>query len=582
MKIAALLMFIPDVHALTLEVAQGLVLTSSFYWDLDDRTRAFSDRLAKRAPGVRAAMGQAGAYAAALHFLKVAADMGAAQAKQDGAATVARMKAMPTDDDAFGKGTIPRRRIASESGLFVRGQDAGREQGTVGLLQETGNDAGRGCVPPARQRRLSAGQNLRRKHVMGLSRRTLLAATAAGTLPAIRRARAEGAKIKIGVLNDQSGTYRDDTGMTGIICCKLAVEEFAGAHGLDVEVIAADHRNKPDVGASIARQWLDQDGVDMIIDVPNSGVALAVQSVVKEKNKVYINSTAGTVRLTGDQCSPNMLHWTFDTYMLARSTGGALVQQGGDTWYFLTADYAFGQQLQKDTSALVQKAGGKVLGASPYPFPDTTDFSSMLVQAQATGAKVLGLANAGLDTANCVKQAHEFGLMPQMKIAALLMFITDVHAVGLEVAQGPGADRELLLGSERQDARLGQARGRAQPEQLAEHEPRRQLRRHAALPQDRRRHGCRGGEEGWRRDGEPDEGDAVRRSLFRHRQDPRGRPRAGPGAPVRGEEAVREQGRVGFVQAAHHNAGRRGVPAAGGRPLRFRQEHDCSRSVRVC
>ena len=271
---------------------------------------------------------------------------------------------------------------------------------------------------------------------MGLSRRTLLAATAAGTLPAIRRARAEGAKIKIGVLNDQSGTYRDDTGMTGIICCKLAVEEFAGAHGLDVEVIAADHRNKPDVGASIARQWLDQDGVDMIIDVPNSGVALAVQSVVKEKNKVYINSTAGTVRLTGDQCSPNMLHWTFDTYMLARSTGGALVQQGGDTWYFLTADYAFGQQLQKDTSALVQKAGGKVLGASPYPFPDTTDFSSMLVQAQATGAKVLGLANAGLDTANCVKQAHEFGLMPQMKIAALLMFITDVHAVGLEVAQG--------------------------------------------------------------------------------------------------------------------------------------------------
>lgn len=272
---------------------------------------------------------------------------------------------------------------------------------------------------------------------MDISRRTILGATAATVAaPLARRARAQDATIKIGLLNDQSGTYRDTTGLTSIACARQAIEEFAGPNGLKVELISADHQNKPDVAVSIARQWFDQDGVDMLLDVPTSSVALAVQSVAREKNKVYVNASAGTTVLTGEQCSPNFVHWTFDTYMLARSTGGAMVKAGGDSWYFITADYAFGQILQKQTADLVTAAGGKVLGASPYPFPETSDFSSFLVQAQSSGAKVLGLCNAGGDTVNSVKQAHEFGVNKTMKIATLLMFITDVNALGLDVAQG--------------------------------------------------------------------------------------------------------------------------------------------------
>ena len=272
-----------------------------------------------------------------------------------------------------------------------------------------------------------------------LDRRTLLAtAGAAATLPLLRpnRARAQAPLIKIGVLNDQSGPYTNTGGITGVICAKQAVEEFAASKGLNVEVISADHQNKPDLAVSIARQWFDRDGVDMLLDVPTSSVALALQSVVKEKNKVYLNTGAASSALTGEQCSPNFISWNYDTYMLAKSTGGAMVKAGGDSWYFLTADYAFGKQLQGDTTALVNKSGGKVLGAAQYPFPGTTDFSSFLVQAQSSGAKVLGLANAGGDTVNSIKQAHEFGLNNSMKIAALLMFINDVHALGLDVAGG--------------------------------------------------------------------------------------------------------------------------------------------------
>jgi len=263
----------------------------------------------------------------------------------------------------------------------------------------------------------------------------------AATLPWVtsagRPARAQTPVIKIGVLNDQSGPYNNVSGATSVICAKQALEDFGvTAKGLTVEVIAADHQNKPDLAVSIARQWFDRDGVDMLLDLPTSSVALAVQSVVREKNKVYLNSGAASSALTGEQCSPNCVHWTYDTYMLAKSTGGAMVKAGGDAWYFLTADYAFGKQLQSDTTAFVKAAGGKVLGAAQYPFPGTTDFSSFLVQAQSSGAKVLGLANAGGDTVNSIKQANEFGLNNSMKIAALLMFITDVHAVGLDVAHG--------------------------------------------------------------------------------------------------------------------------------------------------
>src|ERR1700733_14949684 len=272
---------------------------------------------------------------------------------------------------------------------------------------------------------------------MNLTRRSALATVAAAaTVPLIRPARAQTATIKIGVLNDQSGPYTNTGGITGVICCKQAVEEFAAAKGLNVEVISADHQNKPDLAVSIARQWFDRDNVDMLLDVPTSSVALALQSVVREKNKVYLNSGAASSALTGEPCSPNFISWNYDTYMLAKSTGGAMVKAGGDSWYFLTADYAFGKQLQADTSALVQASGGKVLGSSPYPFPGTTDFSSFLVQAQASRAKVLGLCNAGADTVNSIKQAREFGVNQTMKVAALLMFVNDVHALSLDVAQG--------------------------------------------------------------------------------------------------------------------------------------------------
>jgi branched-chain amino acid transport system substrate-binding protein len=275
---------------------------------------------------------------------------------------------------------------------------------------------------------------------MKVSRRSLMgsAALAAALVPG-SHVRAQGKpSIKIGVLNDQSGPYRDVSGAVSVACAKQAADEFAAtAKEFDIQVVAGDHQNKPDIGAGLARQWFDRDGVDMIIDVPTSSVALAVAAVAKEKNKVYVNSGAGTPDLTGPQCNANTIHWTYDTYMLAKSTGAATVAAGGDSWYFITANYVFGQQLQRDTSAIVTKAGAKVLGASLYPFPETSDFSSYLLQAQASGAKVVGLANAGDDTVNSVKQAHEFGLTQNgTRLAALLATLNVVHALTLDVAQG--------------------------------------------------------------------------------------------------------------------------------------------------
>jgi branched-chain amino acid transport system substrate-binding protein len=270
---------------------------------------------------------------------------------------------------------------------------------------------------------------------MTISRRTLLTTAAATALPLVR-ARAQTPVLKIGVLNDQSGPYMNTGGPTSIICCKQAVEEYAAAQGLNVEVISADHQNKPDLAVSISRQWIDRDGVDVILDVPTSSVALAVQGVVREKNKVFLAVGPATTALTTTQCSPNFITWVYDTYMLAKSTGGATVKAGGDSWYFITADYAFGHQLQTDTTNMVKASGGKVLGSQAYPFPGTTDFSSFLVQAQSSGAKVLGFANAGGDTVNSIKQANEFGVNKSMQLAALLMFITDVHALGLDTAKG--------------------------------------------------------------------------------------------------------------------------------------------------
>ena len=274
-----------------------------------------------------------------------------------------------------------------------------------------------------------------------INRRGLLAGTAAvaafGALP-LHRARAQAANtVKIGVLNDQSGLYRDVNGPGSVSCVRQAIADFGAANrNVNVEVVVGDHQNRPDVGSNIARQWMDRDGVDLILDVPTSSVALAINTVVRERNKVFINSSGATSDLTGAQCSPNTIHWTYDTYMLAKSTGGAMVRAGGDSWFFLTADYAFGHALERDTSNFVRQAGGRVVGAVRTPFPGT-DFSGFLVQAQASRAKVIGLANAGGDTINSIKQAAEFGLMRRgTKLAALLMFISDVHSLGLETAQG--------------------------------------------------------------------------------------------------------------------------------------------------
>ena len=271
---------------------------------------------------------------------------------------------------------------------------------------------------------------------MNLSRRTLIASSA--LLPALplRRARAQGTVLRIGVLTDLSGIYQDNSGKTSVACAQQAVAEFASSNGLQAEVISADHQNKADIGAAIARHWFDRESVDVVMDVPNSAVALAVSSVCREKDKVFIASQAATTALTGTQCSPNTLQWTFDTYMLARSNGGEIVKAGNDTWFIIAADFAFGKVLSDEATAVVQASGGRVLGTAFYPSPGTTDFSSLLLQAKASGAKVLAFANAAAETVNCVKQAQEFGLTSTMKIAALLMYVTDVHALGLEAAQG--------------------------------------------------------------------------------------------------------------------------------------------------
>jgi branched-chain amino acid transport system substrate-binding protein len=278
---------------------------------------------------------------------------------------------------------------------------------------------------------------------MTINRRTLLGAAAAlpalGGLP-FRSARAQAANtIRIGVLNDQSGLYRDLSGPGSTQAVQLAIQESGIAQrGTTVEVVQADHQNRPDVGSTVVRQWIDRDGIDVIVDVPTSSVALAVNTLVREKNKVFLNSGAATSDLTGAACSPNTIHWTYDTWMLANSTGGAMVRAGGRSWFFITADYAFGHALERDTGNFVKAQGGEILGSVRTPFPGTTDFSSYLQQAQRSRAQVIGLANAGGDTINSIKQASEFRITRggRVKLAGLLVFVTDVHALGLEVAQG--------------------------------------------------------------------------------------------------------------------------------------------------
>ena len=265
----------------------------------------------------------------------------------------------------------------------------------------------------------------------------VLAAAAAMALAGAAQAQISGNVVKIGVLNDQSSLYADLGGQGSVLAAKMAIEDFkAKEKGLTVEVVSADHQNKADVGSQIATKWIDTEGVDIIVDVPNSGVALAINKIVRDKNKVFINSGAASSDLTGSACSPNTVHWTYDTWMLANGTGSAIVKRGGNTWFFLTADYAFGHALERDTEAVVTKAGGKVMGKVRAPI-NTQDFSSFLLQAQASKAKIVGLANAGGDTINSIKQAAEFGIVKGgQNLAGLLVFLSDVHGLGLDKAQG--------------------------------------------------------------------------------------------------------------------------------------------------
>jgi branched-chain amino acid transport system substrate-binding protein len=264
----------------------------------------------------------------------------------------------------------------------------------------------------------------------------LAAMAAAAATPAL--AEYSNGSIKIGVMNDQSGLYADLSGQGSVWAARRAIADFCKTTKCHdkIEVIFADHQNKPDIGSTTVRQWFDVDNVDAVVDVPTSSVALAVHNIVKEKNKVMLNSGAASSDLTGKACSPNTVHWTYDTWALANGTGNAIVKTGGDTWFFLTADYAFGHALERDTEAVVLKSGGKVLGKVRTPFPGQ-DFSSFLLQAQQSKAKIIGLANAGGDTTNSIKQAAEFGIVQGgQKLAGLLVFITDVNALGLQTAQG--------------------------------------------------------------------------------------------------------------------------------------------------
>src|SRR3978361_2297637 len=265
----------------------------------------------------------------------------------------------------------------------------------------------------------------------------LLSLTALAVGLAASSAQAQQLNVKIGVMSDMCSLYADIGGPGSVAAAKLAIADFTKANpNVKVDLVSGDHQNKPDVGTQLANQWFDVDKVDMIIDIPNSGVALAVSQVAANKNKLFIVSGAAASDLTGPKCNANTIHWTYDTWMLANGTGAAMVKAGGDTWFFLTADYAFGQALERDTSAAVEKNGGKVLGKVRHPL-NTADFSSFLLQAQSSKAKVIGLANAGGDTINSIKQAAEFGIVKGgQKLAGLLVFITDANSIGMPLATG--------------------------------------------------------------------------------------------------------------------------------------------------
>ncbi|MBR1205735.1 MULTISPECIES: ABC transporter substrate-binding protein [unclassified Bradyrhizobium] len=275
------------------------------------------------------------------------------------------------------------------------------------------------------------------KRSVAASVKTALVMTASLVFAGSASAQTMDKVAKVGALGDQSGLYQDIGGPGSTVAAQMAIEDSGLlAKGWKIDLISADHQNKPDVAVNTGKQWIDVEKVDVFVDLAASNVGLAIANLAKEKNVVNLNSGSASSDLTGAQCSPNTVHWVYDTYMLANGTGKALVKSGGDSWFFLTADYAFGQALERDTSAVVTANGGKVLGSVKHPL-NNADFSSFLLQAQSSKAKIVGLANAGGDTTNAIKQAAEFGIVSGgQRLAGMLLFITDINALGLNVAQG--------------------------------------------------------------------------------------------------------------------------------------------------
>ncbi len=367
------------------------------------------------------------------------------------------------------------------------------------------------------------------KHLISMA--ALAAALACGS------AQAQQVNVKIGVMSDMSSLYADIGGPGSVAAAKLAVEDFQKSNpNVKVEIVSADHQNKADVGTGIVNKWLDTEGVDLVIDVPNSGVALATSEIARVKNKVFIGSGPASSDLTGAKCNANTVHWTYDTWMLANGTGKAIVKTGGDTWFFLTSDYAFGHALERDTMAAVEKAGGKVLGKVRHPI-NTNDFSSFLLQAQTSKAKIIGLANAGGDTINSIKAGAEFGIAAGgQKFAGLLVFASDVAALGLQTAQGLTLTETWYWDANDANRTWTKRWQGERPGKFPDHGAGRRLFRPYPLPEggrgpegERRRQGC----------GRQDEGIADRRSAVRQGHDPPRRPQAARRVSARGEEARR-------------------------------------------
>ena len=350
--------------------------------------------------------------------------------------------------------------------------------------------------------------------------------------------------VKIGVATDMSSLYADINGPGAVVATQMAIDDFGGTvMGKKIELVSGDIQNKADVAATLAGRWYDNENVDMILGAGASSSSIAIEGIAGEKKKIFLAPDPASSDITGKLCNPYTVHWVYDTAALANGTGSAVVKAGGKTWFFLTADYAFGYALQRDVSEVVTKAGGKVLGEVKAPI-NTSDFSSFLLQAQSSKAQVIGLANAGGDTINSIKQAAEFGIVKGgQKLAGLLVFVSDIHSLGLERAQGLQPDRGLLLGPQRQDPRLLQAFRREVQGQDADHGAGRLLFGDTRLPERRQGGGHRQPGQG---DGD-DESQAVGRPGVRQELHPRRRPQHARHVSVRGQEALRVQGTVGLL-----------------------------------